>query len=126
MFPLFFAIGWRSHSVFAVNQGIWVALFMTGTSDTAGDITLDHFQPTLDLILAREVTKLYSGQWSATRGDSEIFVRVDDGSLWLSKLVLNGTDVLRFTQGITDALKKPTPITLWSTERHHEFRLVDL
>ena len=99
---------------------------MTGTSDTAGDITLDHFQPTLDLILAREVTKLSSGHWSATRGDSQIFVRVDDGSLWLSKLVLNGTDVLRFTQGITDALKKPTPITLWSTERHHEFRLVDL
>jgi len=94
MFPLFFAIGWRSHSVFAVNQGIWVALFMTGTSDTAGDITLDHFQPTLDLILAREVTKLYSGQWSTTRGDSEIVLGVDDGSLWLTKLVLNGTDVL--------------------------------
>ena len=46
---------------------------------------------------------------------------VDDGSLRISKLVLNGTDVLHLTQGITRtgddvdefALKHPIPITLW-------------
>jgi hypothetical protein len=105
-----------------------VALLMTGTSDAAGDIALDifrRFQPTLDIILAREVTKLYAGQWGITGGDSEIVLDVDDGSLWVSKLVLNGTDVLRLTQGIIDvefSLKEPTPIALWSTGRHHEFR----
>jgi len=101
---------------------------MTGTSDAAGDIALDifrRFQPTLDIILAREVTKLYAGQWGTTGGDSEIVLDVDDGSLWISKLVLNGTDVLRLTQGIIDVeffLKEPTPIALWSTGRRHEFR----
>ncbi|KIM79422.1 hypothetical protein PILCRDRAFT_10258 [Piloderma croceum F 1598] len=49
---------------------------------------------------------------------------VDDGSLWILKLVLNGTDVLRLTQGVTDALKNPMPITLWSTGRRHEFRML--
>jgi hypothetical protein len=106
-----------------------VALLTTGTSDAAGDIALDifrHIQPTLDLILAREVARLYSGQWCANGRDSEIVLGVDDGSLWISKLVLNGTDVLRLTQGVADALKNPMPITLWSTGRRHEFRSVSL
>jgi len=109
-----------------------VALLMTGTSDAAGDIALDifrHIQPTLDLILAREVAKLYPGRWRTSEGNSEIVLGIDDGSLWISKLVLNGTDVLRLTQGIPYdefSLKHPVPITLWSTGRHHEFRLVSL
>jgi hypothetical protein len=104
-----------------------VALLMTGTSDAAGEIVLDifrHIQPILDLILAREVEKLYSGHWISIGGESEIVLAVDDGSLWISRLVLNGTDVLRLTQSVDDALlpKKTMPITLWSTGRLHEFR----
>ena len=107
-----------------------VALLMTGTSAAAGDIALDIFrsmQPTLDIVLAREVSNLYSGLWLTTSGDSEIVLDINDGSLWISKLFLNGTDVLRLTQGIAhkeSVLEKPKPIMLWSTGRRHEFRLV--
>lgn len=105
-----------------------VALLMTGSSDAAAEIALDIFrkiQPTLDRMLAHEVTVLYTGKWVASGGESEITVKTYDGSLWITKLMLNGTDVLRLTQGIPDGVaQKATPITLWSTGRHHEFRRV--
>lgn len=117
-----------SRSVFAVNQDMsyGVALLMTGTSETAGDIALNIFkriQPTLDLILAQQVSDLYSGKWLSGDGNSTTTIEVSGGSLWINSLVLEGTDVLRMTQGlIQDDGKEPMPITMWSTGRTHEFR----
>lgn len=119
-----------SRSVFAVNQDMsyGVALLMTGSSNAAADIVLDIFrqiQPTLDRVLANEIAVLYSGTWYASDGESEITVKVHDGSLWITKLWLNGTDVLRLTQGNSgEVAQNTTPITLWSAGRHHEFRRV--
>ncbi|KAJ7476847.1 beta-lactamase/transpeptidase-like protein [Mycena galericulata] len=120
-----------SRSVFAINQEMsyGVALLMTGTSPTAGDIVLDIFrrlQPTLDRLLALSATELYAGRWTLNGSDeSEIFITVVEGSLWITKLRLNGTDVLRLVQDIPDSGKKstPKPITVWSTGRLHEFRM---
>lgn len=103
-----------------------VALLMTGTSEIAGDIALNifkHIQPTLDFILAQQVSDLYSGKWVSGDGNSTMTIVVSGGSLWIDSLVLNGTDVLRMTQGLNpDDGKEPMPITMWSTGRTHEFR----
>ncbi|KAJ7165664.1 beta-lactamase/transpeptidase-like protein [Mycena crocata] len=121
-----------SRSVFAINQDMsyGVALLMTGSAPTAGDIVLNIFrqlQPTLDHLLAARVTELYSGRWTASDSrESEISIEVVEGSLWISKLHLNGTDVLRLVQSIpqTDTRTRVEPITMWSTGRLHEFRMV--
>ncbi|KAJ6544346.1 beta-lactamase/transpeptidase-like protein [Mycena capillaripes] len=121
-----------SRSVFAINKDMsyGVALLMTGSSPTAGDIVLDIFrqlQPTLDRLLAVSAAERYSGRWTSKDDvESEISVRVAEGSLWITKLRLKGTDVLRLTQNIPDADKhsRVEPITMWSTGRLHEFRMV--
>ncbi|KAJ7983167.1 beta-lactamase/transpeptidase-like protein [Mycena polygramma] len=121
-----------SRSVFAINQDMayGVALLMTGSASTAGDIALDIFrqlQPTLDRLLASAVAERYSGRWaSKDDNESEISIRVTEGSLWVTKLQLKGTDVLRLIQNIpqNDKRSRATPITMWSTGRLHEFRMV--
>ncbi|KAJ7775676.1 beta-lactamase/transpeptidase-like protein [Mycena maculata] len=120
-----------SRSVFAVNQEMsyGVSLLMTGTAPAVGDIVLDIFrrlQPTLDRLLATSAIELYSGRWTQeTERKSEIFITVAEGSLWITKLQLNGTDVLRLVQGIPEGDNAGAePISLWSTDRLHEFRMV--
>ncbi|KAF7333048.1 Beta-lactamase/transpeptidase-like protein [Mycena venus] len=121
-----------SRSVFAVNQDMayGVALLMTGSAPTAGDIVLDIFrqlQPTLDRILSASVAERYAGRWAAhDQHGSEISINVAEGSLWITKLHLQGTDVLRLIQNIPDDDKhsRAKPITMWSTGRLHEFRMV--
>lgn len=98
---------------------------MTGASDAAGQVAMDifrHIQPTLDRMLAKQVADLYSGVWLAADRKSSANIGVADGSMWITELTLNGTDVLRLTQGIEDLTRTTAPITLWSTERKHEFR----
>ncbi|KAK7026569.1 beta-lactamase/transpeptidase-like protein [Favolaschia claudopus] len=124
-----------SRSVFAINQDMsyGVALLMTGTvptSTAAGDIVLDifrHLQPTLDRILTVSAARRYAGRWISADGDgSEIIIRVAEGSLWVTKLFLQGTDVLRLVHHIPDddRRSKAEPITMWSTGRRDEFRMV--
>lgn len=104
---------------------------MTGSSPIASNIVLDIFrklQPALDNILAQKITDLYAGRWRPAPQDadenSEIVMKVEDGSVWITSLVLNGTDVLRLTQEIPqdDKTRTAMPITLWPTGRLHEFR----
>ncbi|KAJ7342634.1 beta-lactamase/transpeptidase-like protein [Mycena albidolilacea] len=117
-----------SRSVFSINQDMsyGVALLMTGSAPTAGDIVLDIFrqlQPTLDRVLSVTVAQRYAGRWTSGDG-SELSISVAEGSLWITKLHLKGTDVLRLIQNIPDNDKRSRamPITMWSTGRLHEFR----
>ncbi|KAJ7039382.1 beta-lactamase/transpeptidase-like protein [Mycena alexandri] len=121
-----------SRSVFAINpdMSFGIALLMTGSAPIAGDLVLEMFrqlQPTLDRLLATQVAELYSGRWT-TESDpsSEIFISVAQGSLWITKLQLQGTNVLRLVQNIPDGdtHSRAEPITMWSTGRLHEFRMV--
>ncbi|KAF8169054.1 beta-lactamase/transpeptidase-like protein, partial [Mycena galopus ATCC 62051] len=120
-----------SRSVFAINQDMsyGVALLMTGSAPIAGDMVLDIFrqlQPTLDRILSRSVARRYAGRWTAEdEAESEISINVVEGSLWVTKLHLKGTDVLRLIQNIPDNDKHSlaAPITMWSTGRLDEFRM---
>jgi hypothetical protein len=103
-----------------------VALLMTGSAPTAGDIVLDIFrqlQPTLDRVLSVTVAQRYAGRWTSGN-ESELSITVAEGSLWITKLHLKGTDVLRLIQNIPDNDKssRAMPITMWSTGRLHEFR----
>ncbi|KAJ7499888.1 beta-lactamase/transpeptidase-like protein [Mycena latifolia] len=121
-----------SRSVFAINQDMsyGIALLMTGSAPIVGNVVLNIFrllQPTLDRMLAASVAELYSGRWTLSDNDqSEITIVVAEGSLWITKLQLNGTDVLRLIQDIPDSEQHPRaePITMWSTGRLHEFRMV--
>ncbi|KAF7354605.1 Beta-lactamase/transpeptidase-like protein [Mycena sanguinolenta] len=120
-----------SRSVFAINQDMFygVALLMTGSAPTAGDMVLEIFrqlQPTLDRMLSASVANRYAGRWTSEDGDgSEVSISVAEGSLWITKLHLKGTDVLRLIQNIPDEDKRSraTPITMWSTGRFDEFRM---
>ncbi|CAK5276247.1 unnamed protein product, partial [Mycena citricolor] len=73
-----------------------------------------------DRLLAADAAELYSGAWTPIDGndESKLTIKVMDGSLWMTELRLNGTDVL----GVV--LPAPEPIALWSTGRLHEFRMV--
>lgn len=124
-----------SKSVFAVNpeMNYGVALLTTGSSGIASKIALDIFgqlQPSLDQILTKNAVENYAGTWgSADLADSEprVVLIVEDGSLWISELKLNGTDVLRMIQGLSgdDVAKEPAmTVVMWSTGRQDEFRSV--
>ncbi|KAJ7740566.1 beta-lactamase/transpeptidase-like protein [Mycena metata] len=121
-----------SRSVFAINQDMsfGIALLTTGSAPIAGHLVLEMFQqlqPTLDRLLAAQVAELYSGRWTAESDvNSEIVISVAQGSLWINKLQLQGTNVLRLVQNIPDGdtHSRAEPITMWSTGRLHEFRMV--
>jgi len=122
-----------SRSVFALHpeNGIGVALLTIGSSGVAPSIALDIFkrlQPPIDHLLVEDAISLYSGVWRdafAEDGDSEVVLAVDDGSLWATKVLLNGTDVLGMTQGLFAEPTKlvASPVNLWATGRQHEFRI---
>lgn len=116
-----------------MNYG--VAMLTTGPSGIASKVALDIFgqlQPSLDQLLTKNAVDNYAGTWeSADQADSEsgAVLIVRDGSLWISELKLNGTDVLRMTQGLSgdgSANEPGMPVMMWSTGRHDEFRSVHI
>lgn len=113
-----------------MNYG--VALLTTGSSGAAWSIALDIFkqlQPSLDQLLTKNSVDNYAGTWGSAgleESDSIAVLIVEDGSLWINKLILNGTDVLRMTQGLADSITNEAtmPAAMWSTKRQREFRSV--
>jgi len=79
--------------------------------------TIDAFQPVFERILEDRTRRLYCGTWIAK--DSEVVLTVSDGSLWVTKMIVKGKNVLSAFWG-TDKVSEPR--TLWSTEREDEFR----
>ena len=78
---------------------------------------IDAFQPVFETILENQTQRLYGGTWVAN--DSNVVLTVSDGSLWVTKMIVNGKNVLSAFWG-TD--KVSVPLTLWSTEREDEVR----
>lgn len=113
-----------------MNYGI--VLLTTGSHKAAWSIALDIFkqlQPSLDQLLTKNSVDNYAGAWESAgleESDSRAVLIVEDGSLWITKLILNGTDVLRMTRGLADGITNEAamPATMWSTKRPHEFRSV--
>lgn len=79
--------------------------------------TIDAFRPVFERILEDQTGRLFGGAWVAK--DSEVILTVSDGSLWVTKMIVKGKNVLGAFWG-TDKIS--VPLTLWSTEREDEFR----
>nr|A0A384XLH1.1 RecName: Full=Beta-lactamase-like protein str6; AltName: Full=Strobilurin A biosynthesis cluster protein r6 [Strobilurus tenacellus]ATV82116.1 hydrolase 2 [Strobilurus tenacellus] len=123
-----------SRSVFAIHRemAFGVALLNTGTATVTGNIALEIFrimQPYLDKLQERKVKERFAGHWrlplqtNATSG-SMVDISVSDGSLWITRLVLNGTDVLSLTEAMPAfGGARSRRVALWSMRRD-EFRMV--
>ncbi len=115
------------HTSFALNPaaGYGVIVLMTGPYPDSQDFTMRavrHFQPVFDDLLEQSSKDLYAGHWGVVEkeGDApgEAVVRIQEGTLLVEKLVLNGTDTL----GLLQRTSETTPTPLWSTGRKDEFR----
>lgn len=62
----------------------------------------------------------YGGFWQSGDMKSHAIVYVDNGSVWLGGLVLNGTDVFEVLEG-RPSYPKTRKYGLWSTGRDEEF-----
>ena len=111
-----------SHSLFSFNPEISLGVIALHNG-VYGDMqyfvkkAIDAFWPVFEKILEDRTRHLYGGTWVAK--DSQVVLTVSDGSLWVTKMIVKGKNVLSAFWG-TDKISEP--LTLWSTEREDEFR----
>ncbi|KXN88763.1 Beta-lactamase-like protein 4 [Leucoagaricus sp. SymC.cos] len=69
----------------------------------------------------------YGGRWVNVGQDQEgttsAEVKIINGGLYMTELVVRGYDVLKIVEEAEISLEKPYPIALWNTGRSGEFRL---
>ncbi|KAJ3549038.1 hypothetical protein NMY22_g1037 [Coprinellus aureogranulatus] len=139
------------HSIFSLNPeyGYAVIVLVTGTyqrTDVLAREAFKRLQPAFEDVLGQKVEEAYGGVWEAEReegGKDEAEVGVVGGQLYLTKLVLEGVDVLDTLLNINYDLVDPdydsvthltdnhlhrsTPafkaLPLWSTGNQGEFRI---
>ncbi len=86
----------------------------------AAKLAYDAFeimQPFMDSALATLSRKLYAGKWESSDGNSSASIVVEKGTLYISNLVLNGSDVLPM-------FNASERVPLRSSERRDEFRYI--
>ena len=116
------------HSYFAVNptSSFGVVALMTGQYSNTLHLALEaikRFQPALDYLQSESAKGDYAGEWKAEGGRSAAHLEVIGGSLWISKLEIEGVDV--FESVAMGSKKGRSQIyALWSTGRRDEFRYV--
>lgn len=126
------------HSIFSLNPeyGYAVIVLVTGTytkTDVFALEALRRLQPAFEDVLVRRVVDAYVGIWESEGGDGRrkdvAEVRILAGQLFLTRLVVEGVDVLG---ALTEFLSEldhgheataAQPVPLWSTGRLDEFRL---
>ncbi|EJU00504.1 beta-lactamase/transpeptidase-like protein [Dacryopinax primogenitus] len=119
-----------SHAAIAINAeaGFGVALLTTSPQSQTAPIIEDAikaFQPAFDRLRQERAMTMFGGAWelppSRTRNASEARISFKQGSLWLDRLILNGTDALQLLGG-----RKGASGRLWWTGSD-QFRIaVDL
>ncbi|KAF8807818.1 beta-lactamase/transpeptidase-like protein [Phlegmacium glaucopus] len=114
------------HSIFALIPGssYGIIVLLTGTfvdTSAIASETAKHFQPVFAKALETQLTRKYVGTW--INGADIAEVKLVDGHLYLSKLVIRGVDVLQYVQNQNSLVKKAVPVALWTTGRVGEFRL---
>ncbi|KAH7922968.1 beta-lactamase/transpeptidase-like protein [Leucogyrophana mollusca] len=98
-----------------------VVLLTTGpTSQTfpLSTLILEQVQEAFDAAIADATRNVLVGTWSSDGSRNNIAIEIDEGSLYVTKYTLNGTNVLAVIQGNDEAQRLP----LWST-REDEYRL---
>ncbi|KAG9027017.1 hypothetical protein FS837_004403 [Tulasnella sp. UAMH 9824] len=97
---------------------------MTGLDHNALKVAINAiqmFQRAFDQLLEQTTMQLYGGYWRSDDGKSEAITYVEKGSLWLSRLFLNGTDVFEVLEG--PRYPRGRRYGLWTTGRDEEFRV---
>ncbi|EIN03774.1 beta-lactamase/transpeptidase-like protein [Punctularia strigosozonata HHB-11173 SS5] len=118
------------HTAWTINPraGYGIVVLMTGDYPDSQDFTMqlvDAFQPVFDALLEAEARRSYVGRWFTTPEatsagpSSEMVTSLRSGTLWVDKLILNGTDTLGLLQGAD----RPEPVMLWPTGDPGRFRL---
>lgn len=100
-----------------------VIVLMTGRFPFASSIAVQTIQA-FQSAFAREIrlvsNELYFGRWVSDDHKSEAVTFIDNGSLYISKLVVNGTDIFAVLEG--PAYPRTRRYGLWTTGREDEFR----
>ncbi|KAG8904132.1 hypothetical protein FRC00_014216, partial [Tulasnella sp. 408] len=115
-----------SHSMFIFDPttSFGVIVLMTGLDHNALKVAINAiqiFQRAFDQLLEQTTMQLYGGYWRSDDGKSEAITYVEKGSLWLSRLFLNGTDVFEVLEG--PMYPRGRRYGLWTTGRDEEFRV---
>lgn len=112
------------HTHFAVNRatGYGVVVLMTGkytdASGIAAKVVEEYFHPVFKTSLAEANKKAYAGTYKL--GSDEVVVVMDREALWVEKLTVNGSDILK---AVADPYEVE-PVSLWPTGDITEFRCV--
>lgn len=109
------------HTAIAVNpdSSYGVIVFIGGRYSDAAKLAYDTFeimQPAFDKARAVAAAELYTGEWRSNDGNSSAVITLNKGTLYVERLVLNGSDVLP----LFGASPK---LALSSTYRRDEFRI---
>ncbi|KAJ3810422.1 beta-lactamase/transpeptidase-like protein [Lentinula aff. lateritia] len=110
------------HAAIAIHPGTMygVSVLLSGHYPDAGKIAYDVFevfQPHIDTVLAELATSLYVGTWVNTNSNTTVVIAIDKGTLYVDKLILNGTNIFTFFDPFSDRL------ALRSIEQLDEFRI---
>lgn len=108
------------HSAIAIHPGTsyGIVALMSSVYPDTGQIVYDAFeimQPAIDNALAQLSEQLYAGSWKSADGHSSASIVVEEGTLWITQLTLNGSDAL-------ETLRTSNRVALRSLERRDEFR----
>ncbi|KAG8888142.1 hypothetical protein FRB98_008334 [Tulasnella sp. 332] len=114
---------YQSKFNFSPEAGFGVVVLMSGQyqdSEAIGLRMVEIYQAAFDHHIAHVMTELYAGQWVSEDKKSEAVTTFLHGGLWVVKMVLNGTDIIKMLAG-------PVPVSqgfgLWSTGKEDEFRV---
>ncbi|KDR85443.1 hypothetical protein GALMADRAFT_218541 [Galerina marginata CBS 339.88] len=107
--------GYRSEFVLVPEYSFGIIILMTGNA-SQGPVLQEvgkRVVPVFEKLHEIELRRHYAGTW--TNGNDVAEIKLDDGALYVTKLVIRGIDVLKFAEVGRAAL--------WSTGRVGEFRL---
>jgi len=113
-------LGHNAGFAFNPTSSFGVVVLITGWNGDAEEVitkAFKLFQPAFDSVHEKGTKKLYAGTWKSEWSNSTAVISVDDGSLWMDKFTLHGSDILAVLRD--DHAEK---VALTSTGREEEFR----
>lgn len=112
---------YHSHIAFNPSAGFGVVVLFTGLFANAPGLAysaIQTYQTAFDLHHASLVREWYAGEWESDDGQSQVRTVLEMGAIWISKLVLNGTDIFNEL-----GIHGKGNLGLWAVEgRREEFR----
>ncbi|EGN94876.1 hypothetical protein SERLA73DRAFT_96244 [Serpula lacrymans var. lacrymans S7.3] len=111
------------HSAFTMNPVNSYGIVVLTTGPTVGiipliNIIIENLQPAFGLALENATRDLLVGTWLSDDGQGTVTIVLEEGSLFVTQFLLNGTNVL----SVMHQGKHPTKVPLWSSGED-EFKL---